>query len=238
MNCSAAGPESTFQRTKAPIAMLDNCVLMFSGGRDSSIAAVRLARTYKNLILVTVTADHLVGIGRVTQRIFELKPHLPERTEWIQVAQPVLPVIDSLNSATCLPCQRGYVAIGTILAKRLGINHLALGYTKYQSSWPEQTALATSRLKVLLESFGVHLQLPVYDLASKAEAESELIGYGLSHQAFEQKCMQQQNNIELPDDLLRTEVAAWEKSTSALIEAGDRFTLTVSLQKRVSEVAA
>ncbi|HVB80636.1 MAG TPA: hypothetical protein VNE82_11915, partial [Candidatus Binataceae bacterium] len=35
------------------------CVLMFSGGRDSTLAALRLSKESTSLTLVTVTSDHL-----------------------------------------------------------------------------------------------------------------------------------------------------------------------------------
>jgi predicted subunit of tRNA(5-methylaminomethyl-2-thiouridylate) methyltransferase len=65
-----------------------NCLLMFSGGRDSTIAAVRLAKRFTDLTLVTVSSDHLVGISAVKRRIEQIKPHLSSESEWLQVDQP------------------------------------------------------------------------------------------------------------------------------------------------------
>jgi PP-loop superfamily ATP-utilizing enzyme len=59
------------------------CILMFSGGRDSTLAAIRLAQEWEKLVLVTVTTEHLVGLGSVIKRLEELKLHLPGNTEWI-----------------------------------------------------------------------------------------------------------------------------------------------------------
>src|SRR5690242_13839333 len=86
-----------------------SCVLMFSGGRDSSIAAVRLSQQFAKLVLVTVTSDHLVGYDLVRSRLRELRQHLSPDTLCIRVLQPVgLAELNSLRP-TCLPCHRDYV---------------------------------------------------------------------------------------------------------------------------------
>lgn len=56
------------------------CVLLFSGGRDSTIAAVRLSRSFERLFLVTITSEHLIGIASVRRRLSELKSRLPQTT--------------------------------------------------------------------------------------------------------------------------------------------------------------
>lgn len=205
----------------------NQCLLMFSGGRDSTIAAVRLARKFASLTLVTVTSDHLVGIQTVQQRVVQLKPHLPAQTEWLQVEQPLLPPLKSLGNASCLPCQRAYAIIGGILAKRFGVRDMALGYAKYQSDWPEQTQQATTKLKKVLERFGLRLQLPVYDLVSKAEAEKELTSYGLSADSLEQKCLRQENNLNIPPDLLEQEVEIWGESIIQLLRGAESMPLSI-----------
>jgi PP-loop superfamily ATP-utilizing enzyme len=59
---------------------LDACLLMFSGGRDSTLAAVRMTRRGSPLILVTVSSSHLVGIDRVRRRLGELARIIPIET--------------------------------------------------------------------------------------------------------------------------------------------------------------
>jgi len=65
--------------------LTNSCVHMFSGGRDSTLAAVRLANRYEKLVLITVTTANLVGFKRVGQRLVELKHHLPSNTEWLHI---------------------------------------------------------------------------------------------------------------------------------------------------------
>lgn len=194
------------------------CILLFSGGRDSTISALRLASRFDRLTLLTVTSEHLSGIQAVKQRLFELRKHLPSSTRWIQISQPRPKTPTSLIAATCLPCHRAYITCGVCLATISKISDLALGYTSYQSDWPEQTKNATNRLRSLLHKIGINLQLPVYDLISKESARQELENHGLPPIAMEQKCSKQINNIELETSLLSRELAAWEHSVDSEIK--------------------
>lgn len=193
------------------------CVLLFSGGRDSTLAAVRLSPVFERLILVTVTSGHLIGIEAVQRRLDELKLHLSANTRWINILQPQAMPSDHLFQApTCLPCHRSYTAIGTMVAEGLNADSLAFGYTEYQSDWLEQTLHATECLTRVLASRGINVLLPVYDIASKSDAIAELERYGLSSVALEQKCLQQQFNLAGDPSQIKEEIAAWEQ---ALIEA-------------------
>jgi hypothetical protein len=204
---------------------------MFSGGRDSTIAAVRLARKHGALTLVTVTANHLVGIENVRRRLGHLKPHLPPETLWIQVEQPALPSLESIGQATCLPCQRAYAAVGAAISLRQDIKNLALGYANYQSAWPEQSPEATRRLRRILDQFGLRLELPVYEIGSKADAEVEFNGYGIPAKASEQKCLRQETNLEIPAALLNQELDRWEKSLTEVISNAGKLELSTTQQQ-------
>ena len=205
----------------------EGCVLMFSGGRDSTIAAVRLSGVFDRLVLVTVLSEHLVGIERVRRRMQELDGILPRGSEWLQVIQPALPIEETLVVPTCLPCQRAYVAVGVTIARRRGISDLAMGYSGYQNTWPEQTPYATKRLRALLEEVGIHLHLPVYDIESKRAACDELERLGLAPEAREQKCLRQSDNVDIEGELLRAEVDRWIEGLSAVIRSETPLSLDI-----------
>jgi len=213
------------------------CILMFSGGRDSTIAAVRLGERFQNLILATVTSEHLVGHEKVHARLRELRPHVPLNTTFIRMAQPDTISADMLSEATCLPCHRAYVAVGTTLAQRRGISNLAFGYVAYQNGWPEQTPYATSRLRELLRSVGISLHLPVEDLVSKEHAIAELVALRMSPDALEQKCLKQEFNSELPAESLKKEIDKWEQSTRNQLASSQQLTLTVLSEMRLDELS-
>lgn len=194
--------------------MQELCLIMFSGGRDSTIAAVRMANSKRKLSLVTVTSDHLKGISAVKERLIELKRYLSGDTNWILVSDSNLtaPVL-SIAPKTCLPCFLKYNSLGVMLARKLGASYLAFGFTGYQSSWPEQAPYAVDKLAEVLSDLGIHLEIPVYDIKTKNEVTRELQRLGLSISALEQKCTRQTMNEEIPSELLEKAIDEW---TSAL----------------------
>jgi hypothetical protein len=208
--------------------MESNCILMFSGGRDSTLAALRLSQQRSRLTLVTVTSDHLIGIEAVRRRILELRQRLPPDTSWLLVSQPLNILRDEASYArTCLPCHHAYVSVGARVARDRGISTLAFGYTGYQSSWPEQTPYAVERLSAALSEVDLDLVLPVYDLHRKEDAVEELSSHGLSAAALEQKCLRQITNVTLDEAALRCEVDRWEKAISSALHNLGRLPLDI-----------
>jgi hypothetical protein len=198
---------------KEPPRLDGATLLMFSGGRDSTIAAARLARQQRPLILVTVSSDHLVGIDRVRRRLQELSSIVPAETPWLVVRQPSeLRTDTSFYEQTCLPCHHAYVVISGVLARLSGVHRLAFGYTGYQSDWPEQTPLAIGSLMRVLAKHQIELELPVEAIRASIEAIHELLELGLTTDAMEQKCLRQVSNVKLEDDLLRRQIRLWEEA--------------------------
>lgn len=183
---------------------------MFSGGRDSSLAALRLSALGQPLTLVTVSADHLFGFESVRQRLAELELKLPTATRWMRIRQPqTTGQFGATFGRTCLPCQHDYALAGALIAKQLGIPRLAFGYTSYQSTWPEQHPTATAALSDVLDEVGIRLELPVYDLMSRQDAMTKLTAAGLNDRALEQKCSRQIFNVPLDDVALESHLSHW-----------------------------
>jgi hypothetical protein len=195
-------------------------VLMFSGGRDSTLAALRLASGGDALTLVTITSDHLLGIASVRLRLRELRSLIPATTRWLRIAQPKdLATDTSFYAQTCLPCHHAYVVVAAAIARNLGASRLAFGYASYQSDWPEQTPLAISRLTAVLAEFGITLDLPVLNLSSIEEAKEELVRFGVSPDSLEQKCSRQVTNVKLDDAHLAEQVELWEQAIRRSLSA-------------------
>lgn len=211
---------------------------MFSGGRDSSIAALRLAKTYSKVILVTVTSDHLSGIDTVYQRLLEIRRFMPESAEWYCVKQPSTLLTDiTFYAPTCLPCHHSYVVVGSLMAEQNGAKDIAFGYVSYQASWPEQTSYAINSLKSLLEEFGFDLILPVYGIKNVDDINKKLLEYGLSIDALEQKCRRQITNIELGCDILREEINRWINSMRATLRLRHKLALVVTNRMKIRDLS-
>ncbi len=202
------------------VCMVRRCVLMFSGGRDSTLAALRLHDQGYGLTLVTVSSDHLVGIDAVRRRLREISRILPPDTRWLRLRQPQELWTDtSFYEKTCLPCHHAYVVVAAAVALSVGTKALAFGYVGYQSTWPEQTPMAIARLDAVLGRNGVQLLLPVYDLTSRDEAERELEVRGVSRNSLDQKCVQQVENVSLPEDKLTAQIALWERAIETSVSS-------------------
>jgi hypothetical protein len=140
------------------------------------------------------------------------------------------------RAPTCLPCHRSYTAIGAVLAERFKADSLAFGYTSYQSTWAEQTLYAIDRLKHILSSRGIHLILPVYDIASKDDAIAKLEEYQLSSVALEQKCIQQQFNITLDQDRLKEEIELWDSALIKTLSILDEIQIEIAAEFELSDL--
>jgi hypothetical protein len=192
---------------------LPKSILMFSGGRDSTLAALRMCKLGLAPVLVTVSSWHLTGIARVRQRVQEIDRCLTASVPWLVVRQPEdLRTDTSFYERTCLPCHHAYVIAGAAAAAKAGVNILGFGYAGYQASWPEQTPLAAKRLSSVLNRHGIELVLPVYDLDSRERAIEELTARGLSTEALEQKCIQQVTNLALDSGRLNEQIDLWERA--------------------------
>lgn len=213
-------------------------VLLFSGGRDSTLAAIRLHKLGHRLVLVTITASHLYGILSVKRRLLELTQCLPGDTLWLQVVQPQLEAgLSYFHHRTCLPCQYAYVVTGATIARQVGATCVSLGYARYQADWPEQTTLATAELKRVLSLHGLDLLLPVYDVNSRTEAILALKQHGLSELSLEQKCSQQVSNVRLDDPTLLDQVTRWGAAIDTGLQ-GPPPSLEVTASMQLSEVKA
>ena len=214
-----------------------SCVLMFSGGRDSTLAALRLADAGVAPALVTITSNHLVGIASVHTRLRELKGQLPDTTRWLQIQQPVDLATDiSFYEQTCLPCHHAYVVLAATVAASLEAKTLAFGYTGYQSDWPEQTPLAIASLTRVLAENGIDLSLPVFNLPSREAALVELEARGLSSASLEQKCSRQVTNVKLDDDRLQSQVALWETAIRASMNKLDSIPTHILSDTTLGEI--
>jgi hypothetical protein len=214
----------------------DQTILMFSGGRDSTLAALRLHEAGHRLKLVTITAGHLFGLNNVERRLREIASTLPVETEWLQIVQPALRGTQHFfHQQTCLPCQSAYVVTGVNIARQIESGRIAMGYASYQAGWPEQGPQAKSILEHILARHGVELLLPVYDIRSRANAIQELKARGVSELALEQKCTRQVTNVELEGQVLSEQLELWGKAIDEELSRS-RLILSISGHMRLGEL--
>lgn len=184
------------------------CVLLFSGGRDSTLAAVDLSRTY-DLALLTIRGEHLVGFDAVVARARELCDVLRPTTEWYLAEAAHGERHENLRG--CMSCQLTATTAAVQLARRIGATALATGFAGYQRSWIEQSPEAEVILRRALAREGLRLELPASTLGSKDAAISALAALSLTTEALEQKCVTQQYNPELSEQERAGALHEWER---------------------------
>jgi hypothetical protein len=211
------------------------CVVMFSGGRDSTLAAVRLAQNGDKLILVTVTSGGLTGIERVSRRLKELRPLLSDDTCWVHVRFPE-DAERAANEKTCLTCHQAYIVAGAMVADKFDAKHIALGYSGYQASWAEQTPYAICKLNTVLNSNGFELVLPVTNILQKEDAVQELRSNGLNEDPLEQRCVRQIIDPCFVGDELHRAVDAWVNELVKAMSGRQPMSLDIMATQQFSDL--
>ena len=246
------GTRLDYVMTKPTTRGIETGVLLFSGGRDSTIAAVRLAKELRKLTLVTITSGHLVALGNVKSRLHELSSILPENTEWVHAVVKQEPLtFDSLLSLShslpmpemprdlksCLPCHLSYIRIAFEVANREKAKYIATGYTSYQSNWLEQTPHAITRLRQVLKKHSIELLLPSLPVLSKEDARGVLRSYNLSDDSLEQTCLKQQFNDQLVTmDEMTREVDVWAEHLDQALATSLSEDFQINAPITISEV--
>ena len=196
------------------------CVLLFSGGRDSTLAAVDLARTYE-LALLTIRGEHLVGFGAVMTRARELCDVIPRSTEWYVAEAARAEKHDALRG--CMSCQLTAISAAIQLAKHIGASAVATGFANYQRNWIEQSAEAEVILQRALARDGLRLELPAATLDSKHAAVTALAALSLTTHSLEQKCVTQQLNPALSEEERTAALNEWTLRLSSTAARAPQF---------------
>ncbi|MCD6311031.1 MAG: hypothetical protein J7M11_01015 [Elusimicrobia bacterium] len=64
----------------------------------------------------------------------------------------------------------------------------------------------------------------------------ELIRLGLKKESYEQKCLKQKYNVELDEDILKTEIDKWIDGISEIIKLKTPVTLDILFHGRISDI--
>jgi hypothetical protein len=156
------------KKMSRPHASLSTCVLLFSGGRDSSVAAIRLARSFGRLVLLTVKSPHMTGLSNVESRLEELKKVLSVRCEWIVVPEKRLRSDKPPPEIGCIGCHFGYFA---------SVLSCSLSRMRHDSLWLRGIPKFLGRADtVLCGALAPSVDEPRYQTSSSSSRASQQIG--------------------------------------------------------------
>lgn len=172
-------------------------LVLFSGGRDSSLAACLLGTRGRCVHLLTCNNGVCIGGDLSQHRYRELQTALGSRL----VGRTVVPSIGLFRRLALQNIEADFARFGKnliVLGSQLathtegivfcldnGIKSMAAGSTKYQSHFPEQMDVARDRLRSFCAEYGIDYVLPVGDYASEDEVKYGLLDYGVSTKSLE-----------------------------------------------------
>lgn len=167
-------------------------ILCFSGGRDSSCAALKLIHAKRNPLLLTVIDSNFQSDIKTEQRVNELNKNVRSPFSWLSIRVPdfynKILEIPVLTSPSCLNCFMVKLSVAIIIAQKHSIDTVAAGFTSYQASWVEQSPTAIEEINKFLAEYGLTLELPVLDFQSKDEACKILSEHSITPRPLEPVC--------------------------------------------------
>lgn len=176
-------------------------VLLFSGGRDSSLATLQLVKEGYEIHLLTFDNGTTKGIDISNFRLQELESILKDnlverkiinsRELFKEIAlKQIEGDLDTFGTnLICMGCKMAMHAISLNYCLKNDIKVIADGYTYYQREWPEQMPEAIKEIKEFHRKYGVKYINPVYDIKTKEEAKKRLSNHKLSIDSLEGSCI-------------------------------------------------
>jgi hypothetical protein len=172
-------------------------LVLFSGGRDSSLSACLLATAGRRVHLLTCNNGVSIGGDLSQHRYVELQTALRERLEGRTVVSSMglfrrvaLQDIESDfarfgKNLILLGSQLAIHTEGIVFCLDHGLKSMAAGMNKYQEHFPEQMVIAREKLRSFCGEFGIEYLLPIADFETEDEVKYRLLDYGVSTKSLE-----------------------------------------------------
>ena len=182
----------------------NDCLLLYSGGKDSTLAAVRLYKSGYNVHFIHFDNGHMRDQDKpylTFQKTFNKKDGYYFDYELSSVNTKQLfeeyfskwpTTIEEdpflLSEIRCLSCRMAMYTKAIQIAKEQGYKYIAEGARISQKFMLEQLPII-SRLKDLAASHGITLLFPVLHVNDDQQEIEELLSNGYSSKTWESKCL-------------------------------------------------
>lgn len=185
----------------------NDCLLLYSGGKDSTLAAIRLRNAGYNVHFIHFDNGHMMDTDKAYLTFkktfafqdgyyfsYKNKSIIIEELfhdyfkKWQEKYGDNLDneILDS--EIRCLSCRMAMYTKAIIYAKEHHFKYIAEGARISQKFMIEQLPMI-ERLKNLASNFGIELLFPVLTLESNELEKQELIANGFSSKSWESKCL-------------------------------------------------
>lgn len=185
-------------------------LLMFSGGKDSFLSALRLSKEFPDYTINLAVFDNgcMTGLKNAETTVQKLKsinkysfcfrgyyntygiarefffPYFNMKAEDLAEKYPAL----TASQFHCLICETSMYLQSFWLARKWDCEYVANGARECQEFVVEQEDMI-DRYQELAKEFGLAIKYPVYDIEDDWELENEIFRYGLIPKTYEPKCI-------------------------------------------------
>jgi predicted subunit of tRNA(5-methylaminomethyl-2-thiouridylate) methyltransferase len=183
---------------KSELAAEQAQLVMFTGGRDSTLAAATLLLRGIPVHLFTANSGCSLHRDILDYRVNELRARFGDLIV-THVKRDISGAfrsiaIESIES-DILRFQKNLVLLGEKIAihahvidycARSGITIINDGVTRYQQEFPEQRSIAREYFRVFIAEYGIEYRSPIYEIATSADVvKYKLLALGLSTKSLE-----------------------------------------------------
>lgn len=188
--------------------------VLFSGGRDSSLAACLLAASGSEVLLLTGRSGTEAG-GELTEiRTRELIEALGSKIlahEYLNTRASFREIAISQIEHDFRKYGKNLILLGATLALlteavvfclNRGIHRIATGVVGYQGGYGEQRPCATDQFRRFLARYDIEYVTPVFDYASEDDVKYDLASFGVTTKSLEAVSIFSDSFSEAPDEVI------------------------------------
>ncbi len=185
-----------------------NILLLYSGGRDSTLAALKLLEEGFKVKAITFVAPYIVGEKNICTTINRIKSSYNRSfvflgfmdisgvmREYIKHYYNLTPKLIeeefgelSPSQVNCLSCRMAMYTMAIILARQMKIKRIAEG-ARYSQGFVVQLPEFFNVLNEILNTYGLELVLPVYNIEDDQLLKSYLLMRGFIPKSYEMQCL-------------------------------------------------
>jgi 7-cyano-7-deazaguanine synthase in queuosine biosynthesis len=173
-------------------------LVLFSGGRDSSLAACLEANAGRDLLLMTAKTGATIATDVVSSRVEEIRSAFPSVSiEWYQphsagifrriaIANIESDFAKYKTNLILLGHQMAIQCEGIAVALKRGIKRVISGFSGYQADeYMEQMPVAISISKRLFKAYDLTFETPIVKYDSLDQVKFQLLDFGVTTKSLE-----------------------------------------------------
>ena len=179
----------------------NDCLLLYSGGKDSTLAAIRLYKAGYNIHFIHFDNGHMLDQNK--PYLTFLETFNKDKDYYFDYSLSSVDIKDLFNEyfnefksndqsleseIRCLSCRMAMYTKAIEIAKERGYKYIAEGARTSQKFMLEQLPIIT-RIKDLASSQGIKLLCPVLYVDDDQKLIEELLSSGHSSKTWESKCL-------------------------------------------------